>query len=124
MADINPNQTLGEVIYEARIGVQRSLRDIAKALTITPSYLSDIENDRRVPSEEVLRNIATLLNLDFDYLMALAGRFGEQADRYMKRHPAAGVLFRRISETNLPDEALQQLLKKAQDLAKRSDEEQ
>jgi transcriptional regulator with XRE-family HTH domain len=119
----NVEQTLGEVIHAARIASERSLREMARNLNITPSYLSDIENERRVPSEEVLRSIATLLSLDFDHLMALAGRFGEQADRYMKRHPAARVLFSRISEKNLPDEDLRKLLEQAQDLAKRRERE-
>jgi transcriptional regulator with XRE-family HTH domain len=119
----NTEQTLGEVIHAARITSGRSLRELARDLSITASYLSDIENERRVPSEEVLRSIATLLSLDFDHLMALAGRFGDQADRYMKRHPAAGVLFRRISEKNLPDEDLRKLLEEVQDLAKRREHE-
>jgi len=110
--------TLGDTIREARIARKRSLRDLAKALKITPSYLSDIENDRRIPSEDVLRSIADLLELEFDDLMALAGRFGEDAERYMRRHPTAGALFRRISEEKLSEEALQRLLKQAERLGK------
>src|SRR3954454_23723420 len=96
-------RTLGDTIREARIAKGPSLRDLAKALEITPSYLSDIENDRRVPSEDVLGRIANLLGLDYDLLMAQAGRFGGDAERYMKRHPTAGVLFRKILEHNLPE---------------------
>jgi len=33
----------------------RSLREFAKLLGITPSYQSNIENDRRVPAEGVLK---------------------------------------------------------------------
>jgi len=110
--------TLGDTIREARIARKRSLRDLAKALEITPSYLSDIENDRRIPSEDVLRNIADLLELEFDDLMALAGRFGEDAERYMRRHPTAGALFRRISDEKLSEEALQKLLRTAERLGK------
>ena len=112
-------QTLGEIVREARIAKGKSLREIAKTLEITPSYMSDIENDRRIPSEDVLRNITTLLDLDFDHLMALAGRFGEDADRYMKKQPIAGVLFRRISENNLQEDALRKLLEKADELGKK-----
>lgn len=112
-------QTLGEIVREARIAKEKSLREIAKTLEITPSYMSDIENDRRVPSEDVLRNITRLLDLDFDHVMALAGRFGENADRYMKKQPIAGVLFRRITENNLQEDALRELLKKADELGKK-----
>lgn len=112
--------TLGEVLRDARVSLDISLRELAKRLDLAPSYLSDIENDRRVPSEEVLQNLARELKLKFDDLMALAGRFGEQAERYLKRHPAAGQLFRRISEKRLSDDDLQKLLQRAEDLAKKS----
>jgi transcriptional regulator with XRE-family HTH domain len=117
--DTMSNQTLGEIIREARLAKEQSLREVSKLLLITPSYMSDIENDRRVPSEDVLRNITKLLGLDFDHLMALAGRFGDNADRYMKKQPIAGVLFRRLSENNMQEEELRELLRQADELAKK-----
>jgi transcriptional regulator with XRE-family HTH domain len=116
------NQTLGDVIREARIAAKRGLRDVARELGIAPSYQSDIENDRRVPAEEILQKIATLLGLDFDDLMARAGRFGEEAERYLRRNPAAGILFRRISEKNLGQDELGKLLDKADELGEKGDE--
>lgn len=113
---------MGEFIREARVATG-SLREFAKKLGITPSYMSDIENDRRVPAEDVLRKIADLLKLDFDNLMAMAGRFGDDAERYMRRHPTAGVLLRQISEANLPDDDLVKLLKKAEEMVRKRDQE-
>jgi ribosome-binding protein aMBF1 (putative translation factor) len=49
------NHTLGDIVREARLAKEQSLRQVSKLLEITPSYMSDIENDRRVPSEEVLQ---------------------------------------------------------------------
>jgi PTS system nitrogen regulatory IIA component len=103
-------RTLGEVLRDARVEAGASLRDLAKKLDIAPSYLSDIENDRRVPAEDVLRSLAEELDLKFDDLMARAGRVGGDAERYMKQHPTAGVLFRRISDKRLADEDLKKLL--------------
>jgi len=102
--------TLGDEIREARVRAGKRLRPFAEELQLAPSYLSDIENDRRVPSEEVMKRIASKLGLDFGDLMALAGRFGEEAERYIKKNPAAGVLFRRISQSNLREEQLKKLL--------------
>ena len=109
------DRTLGDIIHDARARLKLTLRDVTKKLEITPSYLSDIENDRRVPSEEVLAKLATLLQLDVDDLMARAGRFGENAVRYMMRTPAAGVLFRRLAEGKASGETVDMLL----DLANR-----
>lgn len=123
MANNSDNRTLGEVIREARTAAGLGLRELAKKLSITPSYQSDIEYDRRVPSEEVLRATATELKLDFDDLMARAGRFGDRADRYMKRNPIAGALFRSISEDNLGEEALRKLLREAEEMARKKKKE-
>jgi transcriptional regulator with XRE-family HTH domain len=122
MANIQDSKSLGDLIREARTPIG-SLRDFAKKLEITPSYLSDIENDRRIPAEEVLRRIAELLKLDFDDLMAKAGRFGEDADRYMRKHPTAGVLFRKLSESATPEDDLAKLLRKAEELARKREGE-
>lgn len=118
MANTRDSKSLGDLIREARTP-KGSLRDFAKKLDITPSYLSDIENDRRIPAEEVLKRIAELLELDFDELMAKAGRFGEEAERYMRKHPTVGVLFRKLSESKTPDDDLAKILKKAEELARK-----
>jgi transcriptional regulator with XRE-family HTH domain len=120
----NTNTTLGEVIRNARVAAGRSLRELAKALGITPSYQSDIENDRRVPSEEVLKKIADLLSLNCEELMALGGRFGEDAERYLRRHPTAGALFRKLSETNAPEDVLRKMLREAEELERKKEEDQ
>lgn len=122
MANTQDSKSLGDLIREARTP-KGSLRDFAKKLDITPSYLSDIENDRRIPAEEVLQRIADLLELDFDELMAKAGRFGEEAERYMRKHPTVGVLFRKLSDSKTPDDDLAKLLKKAEELARKREGE-
>lgn len=76
---------------------------------MTPSYLSDIENDRRIPAEPLLQTLGSRLELDFDELMALAGRLGEQTQRYVRRSPEAARLFRRISEQQLDEYGLARL---------------
>lgn len=110
--------TLGDLIRETRLERDLTLRGLAKQLGITPSYLSDIENDRRVPSEEVLRSLSDQLGLDFDALMARAFRFGEEVERYLRRHPAAGALFRKITERRLSDDELRELSTSVDQLSK------
>ena len=68
-----PAKTLGEVIQEAR-GERFKLRELARKLGISPTHLSDIENNRRAPSEDLLVDIAKHLDLNADRLLALVGR--------------------------------------------------
>lgn len=106
----NEVKTLGDHLRETRIQQEKSLRQLAKDLNVTPSYLSDIENNRRVPAEAVLLKISQVLKLNFNELMSLAGRFGEKAEKYVRRQPMAVQLFRRIAEENLDEEKLKHLL--------------
>jgi transcriptional regulator with XRE-family HTH domain len=118
VVDDTSELSLGHVIREARVHARLSLRELAKRVSKTPSYLSDIENDRRVPSEEVLRRIGQVLGLQFDDMMARAGRLGEQTLRYLRQHPLAGVLFRHLAKLNASEADLRDLLKRIEDLSK------
>jgi len=116
MADAANTDTLGERLRGARLAHQIGLRELARRLEITPSYLSDIESDRRVPAEPVLEAMAAQLELSFDGLMALGGRLGEETTRYVRRVPAAAQLFRRISEKGLDESELKLLQKTVDEL--------
>src|SRR4051794_8409056 len=102
----NEDQTLGEVIRRARKDKNLTLRDLASRLDLHYAYLSDVESGRRTPSEDVLKDIAKHLRLDFEYIMALAGRLGERGNRYLMRHPKATLLLLRISRAKLTDDQL------------------
>jgi nitrogen PTS system EIIA component len=117
-------QTLGGRVRRARVEAGLGLRELARRLEKTPSYLSDIENNRRVPSEPVLRDLSRELPVEFDELMGLAGRFGEDAERYLKRSPAAAKLFRRISASRLGEQDLAELLQKAEQLSRKKGSKQ
>lgn len=114
MAASKSGPSLGTQLRDARVRAELSLRELARRLGRAPSYINDIEHDRRVPSEAVLRQIAIELGLDLDHLLAAAGRAGEGAEEYMKTNPTAGVLFRRMSRAGLGEPELMQLLSEAE----------
>jgi hypothetical protein len=53
--------------------------------------------------------------------MALGGRFGEDAERYLRRHPTAGALFRKLSETNAPEDVLRKMLREAEEFERKKE---
>src|ERR1700758_4442689 len=55
-------QTLGEHLRELREKSRISLRSLAARVRITAPYLSDIELDRRHPSDRVLGDLARALH--------------------------------------------------------------
>jgi transcriptional regulator with XRE-family HTH domain len=99
------SNSLGDIVRDARTARKITLRKFSAMIDKSPSYVSDIENDRRTPSEGVLREICDLLELDFDRLMALAGRFGDETERQLRKTPSLGTLLRRLAE--LPPEEME-----------------
>lgn len=123
MTGRNSGTSLGQQVRDARVAAGLSLRALARQLEVAPSYVNDIENDRRVPSEAVLRRIASELGLDADLLLAAAGRVGEGAREYIREQPAAGVLFRRLSDARLDEQGLKKLLEEAEKMITSRDED-
>ena len=68
--------TLGKALRAARMGRGFGLRELARRVGISATYLSRIETgeERRPPSEEALTALARDLAADPDELLALAGR--------------------------------------------------
>lgn len=110
------SSSLGDQIREARVSADLTLRELARRLDRAPSYINDIEHNRRIPSEEVINDIAAALQLDADRLLSSAGRVGSEAVSYMQSNPTAGVLFRKVSGANLSEKDLESLLKQADKL--------
>jgi len=110
---------LGDRIREARLQAGMRLRAMAAELGISPSYLSHIENGRRVPAHRVLEKLAHRLGLDPDALLAAAGRLDPETARYLRRSPAAVRLLRRISRLRLGEADLRALEREAERLAER-----
>jgi hypothetical protein len=57
--------------------------------SISPQYLFDIEVHHRVPAPHVLRELARVLELDYDTLLALAAGADVVVREYLQRHPEA-----------------------------------
>lgn len=114
--DDNYGRSLGGIVRRARERERMTLRMLAEHLRVTHPYLSDIERNRRNPSEVVLARISARLHLDFDLLMQLAGRVGANAERYIQSSLLAGVVFRRIAEYEFNDAQLVKILDFVEDL--------
>jgi transcriptional regulator with XRE-family HTH domain len=120
----NARKPFGDLVKAARVKTGMTLRELARRIDKSPSYVNDIEYNRRTPSEQVVRDLCDVLDLDVDVMLAAAGRVGV-SDDYLRSNPTAGVLLRRAFEAGLGEEDLDKLVKHADRIAKqRRDEDQ
>lgn len=81
-------EKFGAFIRRKREGREIGLREMAKMIGISPTFLSKIERDEFLPpSEKNVREIARILECDVDDLLARAGRVSTDITDIIKRHP-------------------------------------
>ena len=75
------NITFGEYLANKRKEREMSLRMLAKELDVSPTYLSDVENDRRnALSYEKLQKVIEILKLDEEEQRKLYDLAGKSKD--------------------------------------------
>lgn len=96
--------TLGRRISEARRALNLSQRQLAEQILrddgvpISPQYLNDIERDRRIAPEYLLKRFAKVLKLDAEHLNFLAGRIPPFMSKKLSDETAF-VAYRRQAKT-------------------------
>jgi len=85
-------EKFGASIREAREAKGISLRDLAKRIVVSPTFLSKVETEDWKPKEDKLRKIAAILEMDGDELVARAGRVPSDLTDIIKKHGAKSEL--------------------------------
>jgi HTH-type transcriptional regulator, competence development regulator len=81
-------EKFGAFIRREREGREIGLREMAKKIGVSPTYLSKIERDEFTPpAEDKVRAIAQIIECDPDQLLAMAGRVPSDLADIIKQHP-------------------------------------
>lgn len=99
-------ESLGQAIRRLRLKADYKLREFALLIDLSAAYLSDIEHDRRNPTEDVLRKIAVVLGkrveVTYESLRSLSARLETDVQRMVQQNPEVGQLLREVRETGRP----------------------
>lgn len=91
------SKTLGSEIQRLRTDAGLTLRGFAQKVEISAAFLSDIERDRRRPSEEVLKKIARELpGTTYEELDLLNTKLEQDLQRMVAETPEARQLLRTV----------------------------
>ena len=78
----------GAFVRREREAKEIGLREMAKMIGVSPTYLSKVERDEfPPPAEDKVRKIAKIIECDADELLARAGRVSSDISDIIKRHP-------------------------------------
>src|SRR6476661_5276927 len=80
--------SFGALVRREREVKEIGLREMAKKIGVSPTYLSKIERDEfPPPAEDKVRKIATIIGCDADELLARADRVSSDLSEIIKRRP-------------------------------------
>ena len=81
-------EKFGTFVRREREAREIGLREMAKMIDVSPTYLSKIERDEfPPPAEDKVRAIAKIIECDVDDLLARAGRVSSDISDIIKRRP-------------------------------------
>ena len=85
---VSGKEKFGEFVRRQRETKEIGLREMAKMIGVSPTYLSKMERDEfPPPAEDKVRKIAEIIGCDVDELLARAGRVSTDMSDIIKRHP-------------------------------------
>ena len=85
---IGRNLKFGAFVRQERVAKELGLREMAKMIGVSPTYLSKVERDEfSPPAEDKVRKIAEIIKIDVDELLALAGKVSSDLSEIIREHP-------------------------------------
>ena len=111
---VNAREKFGAFVRREREAKEIGLREMAKMIGVSPTYLSKIERDEfPPPAEDRVKAIAKIIDCDADDLLARAGRVSTDISDIIKRHPVELAALLRTTK-GLTAEDIARLARQAQ----------
>ncbi len=110
----NLDKTFGSYIRDLRIKNEIGQRELATKIGIAPSYLNDIEkNKRAAPKINIIKKLSLILKADLELLNDLAGKSKKTLPPdivdYLEKNPNIISLIRSAKNNNLSDDEFEKI---------------
>ena len=114
---INHSETFGSYIRKLRIKHDIGQRELAKKVGVAPSYLNDIEKEKRTaPKNELVKKLSVILKADLSFMYDLAGEskqsIASDIEEFIKDNPNIASLIRTVKDSKISNEEINQIQKK------------
>jgi choline kinase/DNA-binding XRE family transcriptional regulator len=111
---IKHSETFGLFIRKCRIKKDIGQRELAHKINVAPSYLNDIEkNKRTAPKKDLIKKISNILEIDLKLLYDLAGssrnKIAPDIEEYILENPNITSFLRSIKENKISDEEIEEI---------------
>ena len=124
-SDMVPKARLGRTIRKLRLKAEITLRELSRRVKVSAAHMSDVEKERRMPSDDLLRRIAEELahvGAQYEEMRLLKPRIEDDVERWYAEDPEVRVLFREAKDSGLSAREMLAGLRRAAERGKRSED--
>jgi transcriptional regulator with XRE-family HTH domain len=98
-------KAFGDILRDLRLETGVGLRELARRISTSPGYLSDVENGRASPpSERVIVDMARALSVDKQMLLMAARKVDPELSQYVAQQPEVADFLRTAKERGYREE--------------------
>jgi len=120
IVNMKKNKTFGDYIKTLRRTRDIGQRELSRFLGISPSYINDIENNKRpAPRKEIIKKIADILEANLEYLYDLAGKaknsIPPDVPDIIKKNNEISSLIRTIDRYGLTGKQIKEIKRKIEE---------
>ena len=111
---LSSKENFGPFIRKLRLGLNIGQRELAEQIGVAPSYLNDIEKEKRsAPKQIVIKKLSKILKIHIDTLNDLAGiskgNIAPDIGEYIENNPSVTSLIRTMKENNIDEEQIKKI---------------
>lgn len=100
----NSKETFGQKIRSKRMEQKITLRKFSEMVKLSPTFMSKVERDEAIPSEENVKLMARTLGEDEAVMLSLANKLPSDIPKIIHRNPSEAVTFlRKVQGYNRQD---------------------
>jgi transcriptional regulator with XRE-family HTH domain len=103
-------RTAGLELRLLRTEKGKSLREVSNAVGISENYLSEIERNKKLPADDIIRELASYFNIDEKYLFDKFDKIPLKLQEELKGHDALSRTLYDISKDESLSEADKEVL--------------
>ena len=89
------DKSFGLLLKELRKEKGLSIKKLGSQLDINYSYISKLENNHTIPSEDFIKKVAAIFDYDKEELMLRAGKIPDDIIEILRSNPKEAVKFLR-----------------------------
>lgn len=109
---------IGKFINDLRVKKKLSLVQLSARVGVNPSYLREVECGKKVPDDQLIRNLAEYFGFDENYIYSCIGKVPLKAREELQRFAILQETLKEIGMSSLTEQEKEEIYNKFYSMAK------